>query len=76
MLISSVDQILEIVRIHSQNLTLGGSVLGSRSPGDNMNQATAFLNKYVVPPLTVVSENTYMKAIRAGMVAIVPLAGP
>ena len=38
-----------------------------------MDQATAFLNKYVVPPLTVVSENTYMKAIRAGMVAIVPL---
>jgi PTS system cellobiose-specific IIC component len=38
-----------------------------------MNQATGFLNKYVVPPLTVVSENTYMKAIRAGMVAIVPL---
>ena len=38
-----------------------------------MNQATGFLNKYVVPPLTVISENTYMKAIRAGMVAIVPL---
>ena len=38
-----------------------------------MNQATGFLNKYVVPPLTVLSENTYMKAIRAGMVAIVPL---
>lgn len=38
-----------------------------------MNQSTGFLNKYVVPPLTVVSENTYMKAIRAGMVAIVPL---
>ena len=38
-----------------------------------MKQATGFLNKYVVPPLTVVSENTYMKAIRAGMVAIVPL---
>jgi PTS system cellobiose-specific IIC component len=38
-----------------------------------MNQTTGFLNKYVVPPLTAVSENTYMKAIRAGMVAIVPL---
>ncbi len=38
-----------------------------------MDQATGFLNKYVVPPLTVLSENTYMKAIRAGMVAIVPL---
>ena len=38
-----------------------------------MNQATGFLDKYVVPPLTVLSENTYMSAIRAGMVAIVPL---
>lgn len=38
-----------------------------------MNQATDFLNKYVVPPLTVLSENTYLSAIRAGMVSIVPL---
>ena len=38
-----------------------------------MDQATGFLNRYVVPPLTRVSENTYMSAIRAGMVSIVPL---
>lgn len=38
-----------------------------------MNTATEFLNRYVVPPLTAVSENTYMSAIRAGMVAVVPL---
>ncbi len=38
-----------------------------------MKGATDFLNKYLVPPLTVLSENTYMSAIRAGMVAIVPL---
>ena len=38
-----------------------------------MNQATRFLNKYVVPPLTALSENTYMSAIRAGMVSVVPL---
>ncbi|MCU0250406.1 MAG: PTS transporter subunit EIIC [Vicinamibacterales bacterium] len=38
-----------------------------------MRSATAFLNKYVVPPLTVLSENTYLSAIRAGMVSIVPL---
>jgi PTS system cellobiose-specific IIC component len=31
------------------------------------------LNKYVVPPLSAISENTYMSAIRAGMVSIVPL---
>jgi PTS system cellobiose-specific IIC component len=31
------------------------------------------LNKYIVPPLTALSENTYLSAIRAGMVAIVPL---
>jgi cellobiose-specific phosphotransferase system component IIC len=38
-----------------------------------VNQATGFLNKYVVPGLTVLSENTYLSAIRAGMVSIVPL---
>lgn len=38
-----------------------------------MNAATALLNKYLVPPLTALSENTYLSAIRAGMVSIVPL---
>ena len=37
-----------------------------------MQRFTQFLNKYVVPPLTRVSENTYLSAIRAGMVATVP----
>ncbi len=41
--------------------------------GNNMNQATGFLNKRVVPVLTAISENTYMSAIRAGMVSVVPL---
>jgi len=38
-----------------------------------VNQATAWLNKYVVPTLTALSENTYLSAIRAGMVSVVPL---
>jgi cellobiose PTS system EIIC component len=38
-----------------------------------VTSATAFLTRYVVPPLTVLSENTYLSAIRAGMVSIVPL---
>ena len=38
-----------------------------------MNQATSFLNKRVVPALTALSENTYLSAIRAGMVSVVPL---
>jgi cellobiose PTS system EIIC component len=38
-----------------------------------VNQATGFLNRYIVPPLTAFSENTYMSAIRAGMVSVVPL---
>lgn len=38
-----------------------------------MNQANGLLNKHIVPALTAVSENTYMSAIRAGMVAVVPL---
>ena len=38
-----------------------------------MNPATSFLNRRVVPALTVLSENTYLSAIRAGMVSVVPL---
>ena len=38
-----------------------------------MKTLTTFLDRYIVPPLTVLSENTYLSAIRAGMVAIVPL---
>ncbi len=38
-----------------------------------MNPANGFLNKHIVPALTAVSENTYMSAIRAGMVSVVPL---
>ena len=38
-----------------------------------MNQVTGVLNKHIVPALTAVSENTYMSAIRAGMVSVVPL---
>ena len=32
-----------------------------------------FLNRHVIPPLTALSENTYLSAIRAGMVSVVPL---
>lgn len=38
-----------------------------------MNPFTQFLNRYCVPPLTAISQNTYMSAIRAGMVSVVPL---
>src|SRR5437764_3638017 len=38
----------------------------------NGNRA-GFLGKYVVPPLTALTENTYLSAIRAGMVSVVPL---
>lgn len=38
-----------------------------------MTKATGLLNKYVVPSLTALSENTYLSAIRAGMVSVVPL---
>ncbi len=38
-----------------------------------MDRATGFLNKYLVPALMKLSENTYLSAIRAGMVSIVPL---
>jgi len=38
-----------------------------------VNPATGFLNKHLVPALSALSENTYMSAIRAGMVSVVPL---
>jgi len=38
-----------------------------------VNAANAFLNKRLVPALTAFSENTYLSAIRSGMVAVVPL---
>ncbi len=38
-----------------------------------MSQASGLLNKYVVPTLNALSENTYMSAIRAGMVSVVSL---
>ena len=38
-----------------------------------MDQATGLLNKRLVPALTALSENTYLSAIRAGMVSVVPL---
>jgi PTS system cellobiose-specific IIC component len=38
-----------------------------------VKRATELLNQYLVPPLTVLSENTYLSAIRAGMVSVVPM---
>ena len=38
-----------------------------------MNQLTGILNRRVAPALTALSENTYLSAIRAGMVSVVPL---
>jgi len=35
--------------------------------------STSFLQRRVVPVLTAMSENTYLSAIRAGMVSVVPL---
>jgi PTS system cellobiose-specific IIC component len=38
-----------------------------------VNGLTGVLNRFVVPPLTALSENTYLTAIRSGMVSLVPL---
>jgi len=38
-----------------------------------VNQLTGILNRRVAPALTALSENTYLSAIRAGMVSVVPL---
>jgi PTS system cellobiose-specific IIC component len=41
--------------------------------GGDVDRANGFFNSYVVSFLTALSENTYLSAIRAGMVSIVPL---
>jgi cellobiose PTS system EIIC component len=38
-----------------------------------VSSAARLLNRRVLPALTAISENTYMSAIRAGMVSVVPL---
>ena len=38
-----------------------------------MKAGTGILNRHLVPALTALSENTYLSAIRAGMVSVVPL---
>jgi len=38
-----------------------------------VSEAKGILNRRIVPVLTVLSENTYLSAIRAGMVSVVPL---
>jgi PTS system cellobiose-specific IIC component len=42
-------------------------------PPIRMNPPNTFLQRRLVPLLTALSDNTYLAAIRAGMVAIVPL---
>jgi cellobiose PTS system EIIC component len=38
-----------------------------------MDRVTGFVNQRLVPALSLLSENTYLSAIRAGMVSVVPL---
>ena len=38
-----------------------------------MTRPTSLLNRHVVPALTALGEHTYLSAIRAGMVSVVPL---
>lgn len=38
-----------------------------------MNAEASFFNRRLIPLLTALSENTYLSAIRAGMVSVVPL---
>lgn len=45
----------------------------SANTGGRVNPTTGLLNKCIVPALTALSENTYLSAIRAGMVSVVPL---
>src|SRR5512137_2368750 len=52
---------------------MAASTWARRSNPQARKMRLQMLNRYVVPPLTALSENTYMSAIRAGMVSVVPL---
>ena len=56
-----------------QRCSTGPARGGQPDQRTNVNQPTGILNQRVVPALTVLSENTYLSAIRAGMVSVVPL---
>ena len=51
---------------------ISGGINSSQSDV-NQDQAAGILGKRIVPALTALSENTYLSAIRAGMVSVVPL---
>jgi PTS system cellobiose-specific IIC component len=40
---------------------------------EHMDRVTRLVNQHLVPALTALNENTYLSAIRAGMVSVVPL---
>lgn len=52
---------------------MGGKTGVASEPSQPMKHGGGFLNKHLVPALTALSENTCMAAIRAGMIAVVPL---
>src|SRR5512137_2123584 len=52
---------------------MAASTWARRSNPQARKMRLQMLNRYVVPPLTALSENTYLSAIRAGMVSVVPL---
>jgi len=52
---------------------MGEAAGATLSRTDRMQGAAGWLNRHLVPALTALSENTYLSAIRAGMVAVVPL---
>ncbi len=51
----------------------GNVTIAPPTQGGLLKRVTEFLNRHLVPALTVLSENTYLSAIRAGMVSVVPL---
>jgi PTS system cellobiose-specific IIC component len=52
---------------------LARDIASDLTRGGNVADANGILNKRFVPVLTALSENTYLSAIRAGMVSMVPL---
>jgi PTS system cellobiose-specific IIC component len=52
---------------------MGSGINCSPEPSTRVNQVSAVFNHRIVPVLTALSENTYLSAIRAGMVSVVPL---
>jgi PTS system cellobiose-specific IIC component len=64
--------VIQSLRDHKKP-TFAIDAISSSTHEERVNSGPNFLHRHLVPALTALSENTYLSAIRAGMVSVVPL---